>query len=857
MKKLVIVISMVVMALIPAFGQVQSPENFFGYPMGTDYKLAGWNEIVEYFRLLDLGSDRIQVMELGKSTQANPFIMAIISSPENMARLDEIQSSSRRLADPRGLSDEQARKLAQESKIIVLITCSLHATEVGAAQASPELVYKLITDDTPINQKILENVVFLLVPSFNPDGLAMVKEWYDHYLETEFEGSSMPWLYQLYTGHDNNRDAFMLTQVESRMVNRILYHEWFPQIYLDMHQMGNSASRIFVPPFIDPINPNTDPLIVWEIAVLGNEMALNLEVQGKSGVGNSHFFTGWWEGSFLMNVWWHNTVGLLTELASCKIATPIFQNRSDLRGGSRGIPKYDKLMNFPNPWPGGWWRLRDIVEYDLIAARALLESAAGHRESFLYNRYCMGKRALEAGETEPPFAFLIPPDQRDKPTKTRMVGILIEGGVEVFQAQDPFTADGVPYPAETYVVLMKQPFRAYAKDLLEPQVYPDLRESENSPPIQPYDVAGWTLPYQMGVNAVQVTNPFDTALRKVSDVGFKPPSILLNPGYGYVLSHSENNSFLVTNRLLARGIEVLWIAASDRENAEILPPGAVIVPARQKGAASALREATKNLSLSVDRLSKAPGGQAYQLHPVRLGMYKPWISSIHEGWSRWVLEQFEFPYKNIQNEELRAGNLKNRYDVIYIPDIWAEGILKGREKGTTPPRYAEGIGDEGLTHLKKFVEAGGLLITMDSSSDLLLGEFGLPVTNVLKDIEAKDFFCPGSILAMEYDIRHPVAYGMEKEGMAFFARSPAFKIIPNFEVEAKAVAKYPDNHLLKSGFLLGEKKIASKASVIDVPIGKGHVILIGFDAINRAQAHGTFKILFNAILWGGATTTEL
>ncbi|MFC1501879.1 M14 family zinc carboxypeptidase [bacterium] len=853
--------SYVVMAIlfitIPVTAQVQSPEDFFGFKMGTDYKLAGWNEIVTYFQLIEAQSDRIQVMELGRSTEDNPFIMTVISSPENLARLDEIRNTSKRLSTARGLSPEQARTIAREGKILVLITCSLHATEVGAAQATPELVYGLITEDNPSNREVLNNVVFLLVPSFNPDGLIMVKEWYDQYLETEFEGSSMPWLYQLYTGHDNNRDAFMLTQVESRLVNRVLYHEWFPQIYLDMHQMGNSGSRIFIPPFIDPLNPNTDPLIVWELAILGNEMALGLETQGKTGVGTSHSFTGWWEGAFLMNAWWHNTVGLLTELASCKIATPIFQNKNDLRGGRRGIPKYDKLINFPNPWPGGWWRLRDIVEYDLIAARSLLTSAAKHREQFLYNRYLMGKRALELGEKEPPFAFLIPPDQTDKPTKTRMIDILLEGGVEVHQAQNSFTADGVPYPSQTYIILMRQPFRAYAKDLLEPQTYPDLRESDEAAPIQPYDVAGWTLPYQMGVKTVKVTNSFDVDMLKVSDISFKQPPLPSSPGYAYTLSHKENNSFIVTNRLLAKGAEVYWMSDESSKEDNSFAPGTIIIPARQSGITRLLRESTSDLSLSVDRMRKAPKGQVYQLHPVRLGMYKPWMSSMHEGWSRWVLEQYEFLYKNILNEELRAGNLRSRYDVIYIPDIWAEGILKGREKGTTPPRFAEGIGDEGLVHLKKFVEEGGFLITMDSSSDLLIGDFGLPVANTLKDMERKDFFCPGSILGMEYDIQHPVAYGMEKESMAFFARSPAFKIIPNFKVEAKAVAKYPDKHILKSGFLLGEKKIASKASVVDIPVGKGHVILIGFDAINRAQAHVTFKLLFNAILWGGATTTQL
>lgn len=398
MKRVIVAICVILLVSTIVFGQVQAPGDFFGFQLGSDYKLAGWDQIVSYFRMLDDGSEKVQVLDLGQSTEGKPFIMAVISSAENMARLDEIKRASKRLSDSRGLNEETARTLARTEKIIVLITCSLHATEVGAAQASPELTYDLVTKETHQNRQILDNVVFLYVPSFNPDGLMMVKDWYDEYVETEFEGSSLPWLYQLYTGHDNNRDAVMLTQVESQMVNRVLYHDWLPPIYLDMHQMGNRGPRIFVPPYIDPLNPNIDPLIVWENALFGEGMALDLEIHGKAGVGTSHFFTGWWQGAFLMTAMWHNTVGLLTELASCKVATPIFQEKGDLQGGGRGFPSYQKMMNFPNPWPGGWWRLRDIVEYDLIAAKSILQTAAVNREKLLFNRYLMSRRAVEAGE---------------------------------------------------------------------------------------------------------------------------------------------------------------------------------------------------------------------------------------------------------------------------------------------------------------------------------------------------------------------------------------------------------------------------------------------------------------------------
>lgn len=838
---------------VTAFGQVQDPEQFFGFRLGDDYKLAGWDRLVTYYQTVADGSDMVHLENLGKTTEGRPFLLMAISSRENIQNLDEIKRQAKRFADPRGLNDAGAKSLSHNSKAMVLISCSLHATEVGSAQMMPELVYDLITKDTPEHREILENVVFLLVPSFNPDGLDMVKNWYDAYVDTEFEGSRMPWLYQLYTGHDNNRDALMLTQVESRYINQILYHDWHPQVYLDMHQMGNRGSRIFVPPYIDPLNPNVDPLIVWEIALFGESMALDLESADKSGVGTSHFFTGWWQGAFMMNGWWHNIVGLLTELASCKIATPIFQTKNDLRGGGRGFPSYQKMMNFPNPWPGGWWRLRDIVEYNYIAAKSVLQTAAVNKSKILYNRYLMGKRALEAA-ADPPYAFVIPPRQIDPGSMRKMIQVLLNGGVEVHRARSSFTADNIPYDSGSYVVKMEQPFRAYAKDLLEAQEYPDIRESAGGAPIRPYDVAGWTLPYQMGVRTFEVTNPFEVDLERVNRLDPAGTRLPRRTGWGYILSHQENTAAIVVNRLLQVGAEVYWLAASESINGQTVPAGAILVPAKET---RHLQNVTRDLSVTVTTLRKKPKTEVYRLNPTRVGMYKPWTSSMHEGWSRWLLEQYEFPFTNIYNEEFRVGNLRDRYDVIYIPDLYADGIIEGREEGTVPPKFAEGIGAEGVTQLKKFVEAGGVLITMDSSSDLVIGEFGLPVANVLKDVDRKDFYCPGSILAMQYDNTHPVAYGMGREDVAFFARSPAFKIIPNFSVEAKAVAKYPKKQILKSGYLLGEGKIANRAAIVDIPMKQGHVILLGFRAINRTQAHATFKVFFNAIHFGGARKTTL
>ncbi|RKY89705.1 hypothetical protein DRQ09_00915 [candidate division KSB1 bacterium] len=837
--------------------QIVRPEEFLGFKVGEDYKLASWKQIYTYFNMLDDASDKITVKELGKSTEGRPFIMAIISSEENMKNLMEYKSISRKLANPGGMSEKVAKGLSEKGKLILLITCSIHATEVGAAQMSVELTYRLLTEKSPRVKRILNDVIFLLVPSFNPDGLEKVRTWYEKYLETPFEASPMPYLYHTYTGHDNNRDAYMLTQVESRLVNRILYKEWFPQVYLDEHQMGNRGARLFVPPFCDPINPNVDPLIWRETALLGEHIAVDLESKGFSGVITGAFYTGWWQGAFLMTAWYHNCVGLLTEMASCKIASPVFQRKSELKGRGRGLPSYDKYMNFPNPWPGGWWKLRNIVDYELNATLSLLDACSEFRSRLLYNFYLMNKRAIEKGKKEPPFAFVIPPNQWDDITALKMIDVLKEGGVKIYKTGKDFIADGVNYPSGTFVVPMSQPYRAFAKDMLEPQRYPDIRLYPGGPPVRPYDFCGWTLPYQMNVNTVQVDNPFDAELIPVRKVEY-PEGKVENPhpDYAFVLSHKTNNSIIATNRLLKKGFEVYWSKGEHTAGNIKIHRGDLVIPVKA-GLLDELQSITKELYLNFYGIDERVRGKGYLLKPFRLGVYQPWTASMSEGWSRWVFEKFEIEYKNIHNSEIKAGKLNDRYDVIYIPDIRAEGILKGREEGTVPPLFAKGIGNQGLYNLKEFVENGGTLITLNSASDLLTGEFKLPVINILKGKKPEEFFCPGSILSVKINNSHPVGYGMPEKVGAFFARSPAFKVIPSFNVEANIIAMYPDRNPLMSGWILGEKTLFNKAALVEIPFKKGRAILIGFNAIQRAQAYGTFKLLFNSFNYSTAELTVL
>ncbi len=483
-------------------------------------------------------------------------------------------------------------------------------------------------------------------------------------------------------------------------------------------------------------------------------------------------------------------------------------------------------------------------------ALATIQACARLKDKLVYNHYLMGTRAIAKGESQPPYAFVIPPDQNDPGAATTLLDVLHKGGVELHRAQAPFTADGLSYPAGTFVVLMAQPYRAFAKDLLEPQKYPDLRQYPDGPPIPPYDAAGWTLPLQMGVRCVEVQRPFRAELTRVTKVEPAPGS-LSGGGYAYALSPRENRSYSAVNKLLADGVPVYMAAEAFALDGKDYPAGTVLVPTG-KVAPDRMRRLASELALQIRGLGGKPRVKAYRLRAPRVAVYQPWTSSMHEGWSRWVLEQYGFAYTNLHNEEIRAGRLRERYDVIYFPDIYAEGILEGRPEGTAPPEYTKGIGAEGLANLRAFVDQGGSIVAVDAAGELFINQLGLPVSNVVKDLKSQEFFCPGSILAAEYNVTHPVAFGMEAQGVAYFSRSAAYKVIPSFTVQTQVVAKYPAKNLLKSGWLLGEKHLAERVAAVDVPVGKGHVILLGFDPINRAQAHATFKLLFNSLYYGAA-----
>ncbi len=861
--------------------QLPAPEQYLGFRVGTDKKLASWPQVVEYMRMASRASDRVKFEEVGKSTLGNPFVLLTISSPKNLARLDQIKADQRKLAYPYALEEKEADEIIARNPAVILITMTIHSSEIGSTQMSLELVHRLATENSPYIQSILDNVVFLLAPSVNPDGQVLVIDWYNKNVGTEYEFAPMPWLYHHYTGHDDNRDSYMLTQKETQYVTKILYKDWFPIAFLDEHQMGSSGARIFVPPFADPVNPNIDPAVMGATNMLGHRMFTALNAAGKEGVITGQTYTWWWQGSAKNGAWYHNMVGMLTEVASARIASPIEQQRATSgrsgaeddgvreRGGPRGgdprrplPPPTDtwSRTEYPRPWLGGTWRLRDIVDYELIITYALLEGAAAERNMLQRNFYLLNRKAISAGKAGDPFAYVLPAGQHDPGATWKLLDVLDQTGIEIYRASAEFEAGGRKYAAGSYVIPMAQPFRNYAKDLLESQKYPMKPAAPGQAPERPYDVTGWTLPLQMGVEAAKVDKPFTASLEKLESVP-KPKGELVAAKQrstgGFVISPGANHKATLTNRLLKAGMDVSWITASVKASTRgwTYPAGSLYV----RGAAyDKLHGMVEELGLSGEQLTAADetalAGKLLKLRGPRVALYQPWTASMDEGWTRFLLEQYEFPFTTVHNNDIQAGKLNEKFDVIIFAQQSKAGILEGTRGTFQRPEYRGGIGEEGSRAVQQFVREGGTLVTLDEAADFAIEELGLPVRNTLRDVPSSRFYCPGAVLRIYVDTENPLAYGMEGETSAYFLNSPAFELTAPFaNRDAHVVAKYPATSALQSGWIGGPEYLYDKVAAAEVTYGKGRVALLGFRAQFRAQPQATFKLLFNAIHWAGAT----
>ena len=847
-------------------GALQAPEAFFGHKMGADRELVDWPGLQRYFETVAAASDRVELVDAGPTTEGRRLIAAIVSSAENIKRLEEIRANALRLADPRRTEEPAALAIAEKQPVIVAIGMSIHATEIAATQTAPELLHTLATSNEPEVLRTLNDVVLILFPSLNPDGHVITVDWYRKWKGTEFEGAPMPWLYHKYVGHDINRDAFMMNMAENRSLAEFFYRRWHPQVFLTMHQMGPRGPRYFVPPNLDPIDRNYDPLVWRTAGLLGHAMALALEEDGRSGVLQNALYDYYWPGYEDSAPLGHNTVTLLTEAASVRVASPITVPADQLTGG-RGFPDHQPSTTFPNPWPGGAWTLRHIVDYNLSAARGLLSGAARYRSDLVRNFYRMGKRQVELGAKGGPFAFIIPHDQFDPHAARKLEELLIQGAVEVHRTLEPFRVAETIYQNGADIVMMAQPFRAYAKTLLEVQQYPVRRSTAGAVVDRPYDVAGRTLPLQMNVRVDRIEQYFEPPpTTKLERVDIPPQKVWgdLRRASFYVIEARGNAGSIAINRLLKTDAKVSFLSSPLAVLGYTYEPGSILV-ADSKG----VRETVEQIAGELGLRATASGGRApADARPIgraRVGLYKPWVESIDEGWTRWLLEQYEFEFENITDADIRGGSptgasakvggLRQRFDVIVLPDMGAERMMSGHVAGTMPPDYVGGLGKEGGDQLKQFVDAGGTLVALDSSSELAVNVLGAPLRDVTRGLSANEYFCPGSVLKITLE-NDPLTYGLPRETAGFCSFNTAFDIAARSSADAGAatarvIARYANTNVLMSGWLEGEKTIAGKGAMVEVKSGQGRAVLFAFRSQHRGQAHATFRLFFNAIHTAG------
>ncbi len=812
----------------------------FGYRMGTARRLPTWSEIVAYYERLAAASDRVELEVLGESTQGRPYIAVHISAPENLADRDQLRDRLAQLWDTRETASADVEQLVEEGRVTAFLLCSQHSSEIGACVMSLELAYELATKDDPETLEILENVVTVIVPNHNPDGHDMEVEWYMRWLDSEYEGQPMPWLYHEFVGHDNNRDWFMLTQPETRHYVE-LHNREHPQMVFDMHQMYRDGARFMVPPFIDPLDPNQDPIIQQGFADLGTYIAARMTAEDLAGVATNIIFDNYSPSLAYGN--YHGSVDLLSEAASVKLATPVAVKKKEF-SKERGFDPATRTWNHPMPWEGGEWTLEQIVEYDGVAALAFLEHAARNRRQWLRNYYRVNNRIVTTEKG--PRAYIIPEEQRDPVTAHELLETLHLGAVEIERATAEFTADDVRYPAGTRIIRVNQPAGRYAKTLLEVQAYPDLRQYPGGPPAPPYDITGHTLGLQMGVRVIEVKRPVEAKTEVITPE--LPSGRVAGSGHnGYLVSCATNASFIAMNRLLKAGFVVHRTA--ETIDAFDMPAGSFVV-LRRGDPRQMLAEIAATTGIDAVGIDGHIDVATLTQQLPRVGIYASWQANIDEGWVRWILDQYGFEYSVLHDADVKQGNLHDKYDALILPQQTPKSIHEGLPEKNKydekyPPEFTGGLGEVGAAALREFVEMGGTLIALDQAGDYAKDHLYLPVRNVVEKAKRDEFYCPGSLLRLIVDTHHPLGFGLQRDEVATFVRSPVYELIGS---DAGVVAaRYAANNPRLSGWILGEEKLAGKPAVIEVPVRRGRVILIGFRAQFRAQARGTYRVFFNAI----------
>ena len=867
MKKKSVILLLILQASLFAVSQIQAPKDYFGFEPGSDRELFSYEELIGYLQKLDDASGMVKMLEIGTSPMGKPMYACFVSSEENINNLDRLKEINRELALDPDLTDKEQQNLVNEGKVFFLATLSMHSNEVGPSQSAPVITYELITNSALNNQNsALNEVVYMFVPCHNPDGMDMIVDNYKKYKGTKYEGSALPGVYHKYVGHDNNRDFITLSQSDTKAISAVIDTGWFPQVMIEKHQMGSGGVRYFVPPPHDPIAENVDADVWNWISVFGTAMMKDMTEQGQTGIAQQYLFDDYWPGSTETCIW-KNVIGMLTEGASVNIATPVYIEPNELVVGGKGLSDYEKSINMPAPWPGGWWKLGDLVAYEKSSTYSIINTAAKHKEEILTFRNDMCRKEVKKGMTEAPYYYLIPKNQYDPGEMVRLVKLLMEHGVQVYETGDRVKmGDQEAMPGDV-VIPLAQPYRAFIKEVMEKQVYPVRHYTPGGEIMKPYDITSWSLPLHNGVDVKEIDqfNPeLNKNLKKIEGE-YDLKQGLKTEFWGLALPVERNESFKAAFFARSLGLPVDRLTEPVTYNGKTINTGSFIVYGlSKKGDLDCLYGIMDADPVFLD---SKPSYTSEKLTIPRIALVETNMHDIDAGWTRFLFDTYYIPYKVVKPGDFEKTDFKASYDVVIFPwndkDILMTGKYKGEENtyyiSRYPPEFTKGIGEKGYDNLMQFLDDGGLIISWGESTDLFTGilkikrseteteEFQLPYNNIARQLVGLDV--PGSFVRVQLKDGHPITLGMPDETGVFYRSDPVFVTSqPNFDCDRRVIGFFPEKDILLSGYAEKEELIGEKPGLIWLRKGKGQLVLFAFDPIFRASTAADYKLLFNALL---------
>jgi hypothetical protein len=870
-KLLTVIISLIFFVLISfLFVQdssataIESPEKHFGFKPGADRMLFTYDALIEYLQKLDAVSPRLELREIGLSPMNKKMYIAFFSSEENINNLDSLKTINKKLALDPNIPEADRKDKINKGKVFVMAALSMHSGEVGPSQSAPLIAHDLVTTSDPKKLEILDNVVYMMIPCHNPDGMDMVVNHYKKYKGTKYEGSSLPGVYHKYVGHDNNRDFVTLSQSDNRAVAQVYNTDWFPQVMVEKHQMGSGTARYFVPPMHDPISENVDAAVWNWTWIFGSNMVTDMTKQGLAGVSQHYLFDDYWPGSTETCIW-KNVIGMLTEAASVKYAKPIFVESNELRGYGKGLSEYKVSINMSLPWEGGWWRLSDIIEYEIVSTMSILKTASLRGHEILKFRNDVCKRQVLFGKTKPPYYYILPQKQHDMSEFVNLVNLLKDHGVNVYQLSSALTLGDRNFQKGDVVVPLSQAYRPFIKEVMERQQYPERHYTPGGELIKPYDITSWSLPLHRGVKSIEITNnsiELEFSLKEIKEM-FHLAKQTPKEYRAAIFNAQNNESFKAAFFALSSGVPVKRLAESIKLNNVSIPKGSFVVYHNPN-----LTQFMNELNVPPLYIQETINLKTTDVTMPKLALVETFFHDMDAGWTRFVMDSYNIPFTVLHPGDFEKSNLANDFDVIVFPNVDKSVLMEGKYKSdgkyyitSYPPEYTKGIGKKGKEKLMTFLDKGGIIVSWGRSTGLFSGaleiklskkdkeDFQLPFRDVSDGLKKAGLYCPGSFMKINLLEDHPLTLGMQKSIGVFFRGAPVFSTsVPNFDMDRRIIGKFPEKDILLSGYCKQEEKLGNKSAMIWLKKGKGQLVLFGFSPQFRASTNVGFKLLFNSIL---------